>query len=590
MKEFLLKVSKPGRYIGNEWNAVLKNWKDVEVKVALVFPDTYEIGMSHLGWQILYHLLNKEEYVLAERVFAPWLDFEEMLRKKNIPLFSLESKNPLRDFDLIGFSLMYEMSYTNVLNILDLGGIPLFSQEREETFPLIVAGGTCTFNPEPLSPFIDAFVIGEGEEVILEIVELIKRDKGQGTRDKGELLKELTKIPGVYVPSLYPAPQSRKEFPLKVTKRIIANLDQSFFPTRLIVPFIDVVHNRVSLEIFRGCTQGCRFCQAGMIYRPVRERSLDVLLNLAEESIKKTGFEELSLLSLSTSDYTHLEELVEGLMRRFSQKGIEISLPSLRPDTFSFSLAQKLKETKKGGLTFVPEAGTQRMRDLINKKVSEDDLIEAVNSALLSGWTSLKLYFMIGLPGEKDEDIEGIVALTKRIRKEVKPYHKFKRINLSISSFVPKPHTPFQWERQRPREEIEEKQRYLWTNLRDKKLSLSWHSKELSLLEGVFSRGDKALGKVLHRAFRLGCKFDAWSEYFHYALWEEAFLKEGVDPSFYQRERSYDEVLPWEHIDSGVEKKFLIKEAERSKRGELTPDCRQRCLNCGLEKEGWCSP
>jgi radical SAM family uncharacterized protein len=555
LSEILNKVEKPAVYIGGEYNSILKDHSKIEVKFALVFPDLYEIGMSHLGLQILYYLLNSKDYILAERVFSPRIDMESFLRKYKIPLFTLESKTPLKNFDVLGFSLMYEMCYTNVLNIISLAQLPLKAEEREETFPLIIAGGTCCYNPEPLKKFFDLFVIGEGEEVIIEIAELIRISKREKI-SKFELLKELSKIEGVFVPFF-----KTKE---KIKKRIVYDLENSFYPTKQIVPYVEIVQDRINLEIFRGCVGGCRFCQAGIIYRPKRIRSPEKIITLIKEILKNTGYEEVSLLSLSTSDYPELENLCKELLKIFKPKGISLSLPSLRPASFTFELAKIINSLKKTGVTFVPEAGTERMRKIINKNIKEESLLKAVTYISKLGWLSFKLYFMIGLPRESKEDLLGIVKLIKELLKTIDsiPANKIRKINVSISSFIPKPHTPFQWERENSIEEIKEKQKEIF--IKDKRVSLKFHSPELSFLEGVFSRGDEKLNSVLLQAHKLGCKFDSWSDFFNFKLWMEAFYKVGIEPKEYLKEKNLEEALPWDYIDCGVSKKFLQMEREKS--------------------------
>lgn len=553
LSQILKNVEKPVTYIGREYNSILKDHKSVDVRFALIFPDLYEIGMSHLGFLILYHLLNSRDYILAERAFSPRADMENLLRKYDIPLFTLESKTPLKNFDVLGFSLMYEMCYSNVLNIISLAKLPLKAEDREALFPLIIAGGTCCYNPEPVKKFFDFFVIGEGEEVILEIAEAIRNAKKEKI-SKENLLKEISKIEGVYVPF----------YKKKTKKRIVKDLENSFYPTKPVVPYTQIVQERVNLEIFRGCTQGCRFCQAGIIYRPKRIRTPEKIINLAKESLRNTGYEEISLLSLSTSDYPHLEELCRELLKFLKEKGISLSLPSLRPDSFTYNIAEIIKSIKKTGMTFVPEAGTERLRKIINKKFKEESLFKAVSYISVLGWLNFKMYFMIGLPRENEEDLKGIVKLIKDVLKTIDSIieNKIRNINVSISSFVPKPHTPFQWERQNTIQEIREKQKKIY--IRDKRVSLKFHFPELSFLEGVFSRGDERLNNVLVRAHKLGCKFDAWSEFFNFNLWMQVFMNEGINPQDYLKERNPEEELPWDYIDCGIKKEFLKKEREKS--------------------------
>ncbi|KPU27861.1 Fe-S oxidoreductase [Caloranaerobacter sp. TR13] len=598
LDKILSRVEKPARYIGNEINSYKKNTKEVKVRFAFAFPDIYEVGMSHLGLHILYNLLNKEEDVFCERVFAPWIDMEHELRKHNIPLYALESKDPINKFDFVGFTLQYEMSYTNILNMLDLGHIPLLSKDRKEEDPFIIAGGPCAYNPEPLADIIDFFVIGESEELILEIIEAYKKWK-ENNRTREEFLEDVSQIKGVYVPKFYEVTYNQdgtiKEFtpkaqryPSVIKKRIIKKLDEVYFPDRVIVPYIETVHDRVMLEIFRGCTRGCRFCQAGMIYRPVRERSVDKLLDHAQKLVEITGHEEISLSSLSTSDYSKLEELVKSLINKFKDKKIGLSLPSLRLDSFSLDIIQEIQKVRKTGLTFAPEAGSQRLRDIINKGINEEDLINSVRDAFYLGWSTVKLYFMIGLPYENYDDILGIKDLAYKVKDTYFGLPKDKRkgnlkVTVSTSCFVPKPFTPFQWFGQDTIETFKEKQKYLGSNIKDKKITYNFHDPELSFLEAVFARGDRKLSKVLIRAWQKGCKFDGWADYFNYEKWMETFREAGIDPSFYaNRHREYNEILPWDFIDVGVSKKYLINENEKAKNGILTRDCRKGCTGCGI--------
>ncbi|MGI6486652.1 MAG: TIGR03960 family B12-binding radical SAM protein [Tepidanaerobacteraceae bacterium] len=599
LDKLLHKVSKPTRYIGNEYNSIHKDKSGIKVHVALAFPDIYEIGMSHLGIKILYHLLNEQDDIYAERVFAPWIDFEKLLRDNKIPLFSLESKTTLKNFDFLGFSLQYEMSYTNILNMLDLSGIPLFSKQRTDKHPFIIAGGPCAYNPEPLAEFIDFFVIGEAEESLLEILEAYKKFKESGA-PRQYFLEKVSEIRGVYVPSFYDVNYNedgtvkniyplKRGVPSRIKKRIIKNMDEVYYPTKFIVPYMNIVHDRAVLEIFRGCSRGCRFCQAGMVYRPVREKSADKLEKLAGDIIDCTGYEEISLSSLSTSDYSSLKQLAEKLTQRFRRSRVGLSLPSLRIDAFSLQLAQKVQEIKKTGLTFAPEAGTQRLRDVVNKCVTERDLLNSVRDAFVCGWTSVKLYFMIGLPTETEEDIEGIAKLAHSVVNVYKDVHgnaKGLKLNVSTSTFVPKPFTPFQWEKQLDLSKIEERQKKLKRLLRGRNINYSWHEAELSFLEAIFSRGDRKLSKVLYTAHKNGCKFDGWDEMFSYERWMDAFDTEGLDPRFYaNRQRRQEEFFPWEIIDPGIDKHFLLKELENAKKAKTSPDCRtENCQGCGIKR------
>lgn len=598
IEEILNKVEKPSRYIGGEINSFDKEIKDDTIRYGFGFPDTYEVGMSHLGMHIIYNLLNELDDVFCERIFAPWVDLEDILRKEDMPMFTLETHSAINELDIIGFTLQYELSYSNILNILDLGKIPLRSCERDESHPIIIAGGPCAYNPEPLADIVDFFVLGESEEVLIEILDAYKSIKSKGF-GRQEFLEEVCKIEGVYVPSLYDVEYNedgtikefkpkKEEYPTKIKKRIIKNLNDVFYPEKVIVPFTDVVHNRAMIEIFRGCTRGCRFCQAGMIYRPIRERKSDKVLELADKLLKNTGYEEISISSLSTSDYSELNELVRGLIDKYLSKKIGVSVPSLRLDSFSLKLIEEIQKVRKTGLTFAPEAGTQRLRDVINKGVEEKDLIDAVTNAFGLGWSTVKLYFMMGLPTERFEDLDGIADLGRKV---VDTYYntpkenrsKGLRVTVSTSSFVPKPFTPFQWHPQDTIETLVEKQQYLKSKLKHKNINYNYHDSKTSFLEAVFARGDRKLGDVLIKALEKGCKFDGWQEHFLYDKWMEAFEECGIDPAFYaNRIREYDEILPWDHIDVGVSKKYLIDENEKSKEEKLTKDCRLGCTGCGI--------
>lgn len=602
IERLLPRVSKPARYAGSEWNEVRKSHQEVDVTFALAFPDVYEVGMSHLGSKILYHELNKRQDTAAERVFSPWTDMEGEMRTAGVPLFSLETRTPVRDFDFLGITLQYELTYTNTLNLLDLAGIPLKTAGRTDEHPLVIGGGPCAFNPEPLAGFFDLFAIGDGEEIIHEIIEVYKRWKVSEGRPGGraEILDRLSRIEGIYVPSFYAAEYGtdgrvkqvdpiRAEAPFPIRRRVVEDLDEVDLPTRPVVPYLDVVHDRAMLEVFRGCTRGCRFCHAGTVYRPVRERSPEKVLRYAEELLRGTGHDELSLVSLSSSDYSGIKRAVRELVDRYEKEGVGVSLPSLRVDTFSVGLAGEVQKLRKGGLTLAPEAGSQRLRDVINKGVTEEDIFSSVRAAFEAGWTAVKLYFMIGLPTETDEDLDGIAHLAHgiiHIYQEVTAGKKAKppRITVSVSSFVPKAHTPFQWEPQVPVDELQRRQKYLVGKLRDRRIEFNWHDSRVSFIEAVFSRGDRRLAAALEAAWKKGCKFDGWTELFKYEAWLEAFAETGTDPGFYaDRRREYDEVFPWDHIESGLDKGFLIEDHRRALRGQLIPDCRWNpCGSCGV--------
>lgn len=595
LEKLMLSVQKPGRYSGGEINSVIKDKNEVDVRFAFCFPDTYEIGMSHLGMKILYSQFNSRDDIWCERVFAPWIDFEAVLRENNIPLFALESRDPIKDFDIIGFTLQYELSYTNVINMLSLAGVPIKSVDRKTLAPLIVAGGPCACNPEPLADFVDLFFLGDGEEVDLELIDLYKKYGKNG--DKQAFLKEAASIPGVYVPSLYnvqynidgtmKSVEPINGAPITVRKRVINNLDDAYYPDKFVVPYIEVVHDRAVQEIFRGCIRGCRFCQAGYIYRPVREKSIDVINNQAKALCDSTGYDEMSLSSLSTSDYSNLEELLNKMLEWSDEKKVSLSLPSLRVDNFSKELIEKINYVRKSGLTFAPEAGTQRLRDVINKNVTEDEIMRTCKMAFSGGYTSVKLYFMLGLPTETDEDLRGIADLAQKIvnefyRIEDRPKGKSVNVSVSVSTFVPKPFTPFQFEPQIEKKEMERRQQVLRESVKTKKVSLSWHTSDVSFLEGVFARGDRRLGAVIEKAHQLGCKFDGWDECFSLERWLAAFEACGIDPYFYaNRNREFNEVLPWDHIDYGITKQFLIEQNKLAHKAITTPNCREQCANCG---------
>lgn len=592
-------VQKPGRYTGGELNSVIKNPKDVDIRFAFCFPDTYEIGMSHLGMKILYSLLNKREDTWCERVFAPWVDMEELMRKNNVPLFALESSDEIKDFDVIGFTLQYELCYTNVLNMLDLAGVPVRSADRKSLTPLVIGGGPCVCNAEPIADFFDLTLPGEGEEVLNELMDLFKEYKKKGA-DKEEFLKAAAEIEGVYVPSFYEfsynddntikGVTSSNGAPERVKKRIISDLDTVFYPESFVVPFIDIVHDRAVEEIFRGCIRGCRFCQAGFLYRPIREKSSDTVNKQCRSLCDTTGYDEISLSSLSTSDYTQLQSLLEGIFSWSEDDKVSVSLPSLRVDNFSDELMEKLQKVRKSGLTFAPEAGTQRLRDAINKNVTEREVIETSRKAFSGGWTNVKLYFMMGLPTETNEDVVGIADLAQKVVDEFyknpnKPKGKGVNVSISVSCFVPKPFTPFQWEAQDTMEQLKAKQQLLLESVKSRKISVSYHDARTSFLEGVFARGDRRLCDVMERAWRKGCRFDSWDECFSFEKWMEAFEECGVDPYFYtSRKRNYDEILPWDHMDYGIGKKFFQKEAEKAYQSVTTPHCREKCNACGANK------
>lgn len=597
IEKLLKRVEKPARYTGGEVNSVIKNPAEADVRFAFAFPDTYEIGMSYMGLQILYNILNMQDYVYCERVFAPAMDMEKLMREENVPLFSIETKTPIKEFDILGFTLQYEMSYTNILNMLNLAGIPMMSADRDDSYPLLVAGGPCAFNPEPLTDFFDLFLIGDGEEVLPAITDLYRK-----CDSKKEFLKKACQMTGVYVPSFYDVKYNEdgtvaayirnyENAPEKVGKCLIDDIEPLPFPTKNIVPFIDVVHDRASVESFRGCTRGCRFCQAGMIYRPVRERKPETILALAEEQLKNTGHEELSLLSLSTSDHSCFEPLALELVKKCAEKHVNLSLPSLRLDSFSFNVLNEIQKYKKSGLTFAPEAGTQRLRNVINKSITEEDIYGAVRKAIELGWKQIKLYFMIGLPTETYEDLDGIAEIAKNIldiNYEING-RKGGRFNVtvSVSNFVPKPHTPFQWFGQNTYEEFIEKHKYLSEKLRMKNVTFHYHDSPISVLEAVFARGDRRTGKLLVQAYENGCVFDSWSEFFNMEGWEKAFAQTGISKEFYAtRHRNYDEVMPWDIIDSYISKDFLISENEKS---VITRDCRSGCVGCGINRKTTCA-
>lgn len=594
-------VQKPARYTGGELNSVVKNKEDVDIRFAFCFPDTYEIGMSHLGMKILYSLINSRENFWCERVFAPDTDMEALLRERNIPLFALESRDPLSDFDVVGFTLQYELSFTNVLNMLDMSGIPLRSSDRGDTLdvPVIVAGGPCVCNPEPMADFIDCFQIGEGEEMMLQFLELLDEYKKAG-KSRKEFLVAASHIEGIYVPQLYDVSYNDDGIisnikplcgaPAVVNKRVVADLDNIFYPDKFVVPFVEVVHDRVVHEIFRGCIRGCRFCQAGFWYRPIREKEVETISKQSQRLACTSGYDELSLCSLSSSDYTKITELLEELLGWAVPQKINVALPSLRIDNFSDELKEKLSLVRRSGLTFAAEAGTQRMRNVINKNITEDEILSTCRKAFVGGWTAVKLYFMIGLPTETDDDVVGINQLSQKVVNEFynnpdKPKGKGVSVSAGVSSFVPKPCTPFQWEPMDTRDELKRKQQLLLETCTTKKITFRFHNTDLTFLEGVFARGDRRLCDVIEAAFRNGCTFDSWDDKFNFDGWMNAFEKCGISPDFYtKRRREYDEILPWDHINSGITKAFLIKENEKAKKAETTLHCRQQCAGCGSNK------
>jgi len=572
----LKKVEKPARYTGGELNAVMKNPEKVKVHFAFAFPDLYEIGMSFTGMQIIYNILNKHQDFYCERAFAPAKDMEKLLRAEGIPLFSIETSTPLKEFDMIGFTLQYELSYTNILNMIDLSGLPVRSKDRTEDMPVIIAGGPCAFNPEPIAPFIDLFLVGDGEEAVVSLCELYSE-----SASKADFLKQAAKLDGIYVPAVY------DETPYTVKKSLIRNLDKQPYPESPIVPYIESVHDRAVIETFRGCTRGCRFCQAGIIYRPVRERRPQTIKKLAVEQLKNTGHEELSLLSLSTSDYSKFEPLVMDLMSICEDKHVSLSLPSLRLDSFSFKVLQEIQKVRKSGLTFAPEAGTQRLRDVVNKSITDDDIYDAVRQAISLGWNQIKLYFMIGLPTETNEDLDGIATIAKNIlaiNEEVygRKNSRF-NVTISVSNFVPKPHTPFQWVAQNTPEEFNAKHNYLSNILPKRNIKYQYHDSFESILEGIFARGDRRVADLLETAWKKGCLFDGWSEHLNKPAWREAMEETGITAAEYcHRVRSYEESLPWDMIDSRVSKKYLISESKKALEGQPTGDCRRGCTGCGI--------
>ncbi|KEI79724.1 Fe-S oxidoreductase [Clostridium botulinum A2 117] len=603
--DVLFRVEKPARYIGGELNSYNKDLNDIDIRYAFCFPDVYEVGMSHLGMKILYYILNERKDIFCERVFAPWPDMEKIMREENIPLYGLESKDPIKDFDFIGFTLQYEMSYTNILNMLDLAGVTIRASKRGEEEPIVMCGGPCAYNPEPLYNIADMFVLGEGEELNTKILDLYKKYKGKGK--KKEFLREASKIRGVYIPSLYEVTYKKdntiKEFkplyddvPKKVKKVIINNINDVVYPDKFVVPYTDIVHDRIVLETFRGCTRGCRFCQAGMIYRPVREKKTERLLELSDKLIKNTGYDEVTLSSLSICDYSDIQNLVFSMVERHKEGKVGVTLPSLRIDSFSVDLIKEIQKVRKTGLTFAPEAGSQRMRDVINKGVTEENLMTSVKSAFEAGWSTIKLYFMLGLPYETLEDVIGIAELGQKVvqkyyevPKEVRK--KGLKVTVSTSIFVPKPFTPFQWAPQDTMEDVRKKIEAVRGAIKSKQITYNWHESLVSYMEAIFARGDRRICDVLIKAFEKGARFDGWNQYFDFNIWKESLEESNVDGDFYAyRQREYDEILPWDFVDTGVSKEFLMRENERAKKAEVTPDCRQGCKNCGVNVnlEGEC--
>ena len=605
--EVLLSVSEPARYIGGELNSVVKDKSKVQVRFAMCFPDVYEIGMSHLGIQILYDMFNRREDVWCERVYSPWTDLDAIMRKKNIPLFALESQDPIKDFDFLGITLQYEMCYTNILQILDLSGIPLHAEDRGEDCPIVIGGGPCSYNPEPIAPFFDMFYIGEGEVVYFQLLDayLENRKKGGSRRD---FLEAAAEIPGIYVPAFYDVSYredgtilemvpNNPHAPAMVERQLVMDMDRTWYPAKPVVPFIRATQDRVTLEVMRGCIRGCRFCQAGMIYRPVRERSPEELMRLADALLSSTGYDEITLSSLSTSDYRGLEKLLNYLIEKYGKSGVNISLPSLRIDAFSLDVMSKVQDVRKSSLTFAPEAGTQRMRDVINKGLTEEDIMNGSAMAFRGGWNKVKLYFMLGLPFETEEDIRGIAELTERVAENYydtvpkEDRHGKVQVTASTSFFVPKPFTPFQWARMNNRDEFLGKAAIVNHRMKEmlnkKSLRYNWHEADVSVLEGVLARGDRKVAEAVELAYRNGALYDAWNETFDNDRWMRAFTEAHIDPSFYtEREREVTEVLPWDFIDCGVSKQFFIREWEHAKAGKVTKNCREMCSGCGVRKFG----